>query len=285
MPTFDTPRPVTASVELTAGALRVVATERPDTVVQVRPADGTERDVRAAEQTHVEFASGMLTIRGPRQAGLGVFGRVGAVDVLVELPSGSDLEAALGVGPVRCTGALGACRLRSGAGDLQVEQATTLSLSTGMGLLSADAVAGDARLTTGSGKLQVRSVAGSAVLKSGNGDIRIGHVGRDLQVSSANGDIAADSAAGSITANTATGDIRVGELARGSTRLRSAAGRIEVGIRPGTAVRLDVHTQFGKVRNELTVTDGPAESDEQAEVRARTAFGDILIRRSSTSPV
>ena len=281
MPVFDTPAPITASVELSAGDLRVVATPRPDTVVHVRPADDADdRDLRAAEQTRVEFASGTLTVRGPRQPGLGMFGKVGAVDVLIELPAGSDLEAKLGVGAVRCTGALGGCRLRSGAGDLQVEQAGTLSLTTGMGLATVETVTGDAKLTTGSGKLRARSVAGSAVLKNGNGETWIGHAGSDLRINSANGDIAADHAAASMTANTANGDIRVRELVRGLATLRSAAGRIEIGIRAGTAARLDVHTQYGKVRNEMTATDAPAETDEQAEVRARTAFGDILIRRS-----
>ncbi|HZB50378.1 MAG TPA: DUF4097 family beta strand repeat-containing protein [Mycobacteriales bacterium] len=281
MPTFDTPGPVTASVELTVGELRVVAGERADTVVHVRPADGTEsRDVRAAEQTRVELASGTLTVRGPRQPGLGIFGKVGAVDVLVELPAGSAVEAKLGVGAARCSGALGRCALRTGAGDLQVERAESLSLTTGFGLVTADSVAGDAKLTTGSGKLQVRSVGGPAVLKSGNGEVSIDHAGGDLHIRSANGDIAAGHTAASITANTANGDIRVREVVRGSATLRSAAGRIEVGIRSGTAARLDVHTQYGKVRNEMTATDGPAGADEQAEVRARTAFGDILIHRS-----
>ncbi|GGQ48559.1 DUF4097 family beta strand repeat-containing protein [Couchioplanes azureus] len=280
MPTFDTPGPVTAAVELAVGDLRVVASERPDTVVHVRPADETEtRDVRAAEQTRVEFASGTLTVRGPRQPGLGMFGRVGAVDVVVELPAGSGVEAKLGAGGIRCTGALGDCRLRSGAGDLQVEHADTLAVTTGMGLVAAETVTGDARLTTGSGTLQVRSVTGAAVLKNGNGETWVGHAGSELKINSANGNITADHAAASLTANTANGDIRVRELVRGSATLRSAAGRIEIGIRPGTAARLDVHTQYGKIRNEMTATDAPAETDEQAEVRARTAFGDILIRR------
>jgi DUF4097 and DUF4098 domain-containing protein YvlB len=281
MSTFHTPGPITATVYLVIGELQVVASERPDTVVHVRPAEATEdRDVRAAEQTVVEFASGALTVRGPRQPGLGIFGKVGAVDVLVELPAGSDLEAKLGVGGIRCTGALAECRLRTGAGDLRVEQAESLHLKTGMGLAAAETVTGGARLTTGSGRLQLRSVAGPAVLKNGNGEIWIGRADGDLQISSANGDIAADHAGGSMTANTANGDIRISELVRGSATLRSAAGRIEVGIRRGTAARLDVQTQFGKVHNEMTVTDGPAETDEQAEVRARTSFGDILIRRS-----
>ncbi|MDI6102752.1 DUF4097 family beta strand repeat-containing protein [Actinoplanes sp. NEAU-A12] len=281
MPTFDTPGPITASVEFSAGELRVVASDRPDTVVHVRPGDESEgRDVRAAEQTRVEFASSTLTVRGPRHPGFGVFGKVGAVDVLVEMPAGSDLEAKLGVGGVRSTGVLGGCRLRSGAGDLQVERAESLSLTTGMGLAAAENVTGDAKLTTGSGKLQVHSVAGPAVLKNGNGEVWVGHAGSELRINSANGDIIADHAAASITANTANGDIRVREVVRGETTLRTAAGRIEIGIRQGTAARLDVHTHYGKVRNEMTATDAPAETEERAEVRARTAFGDILIRRS-----
>ena len=281
MPTFDTPRPITTSVEIVAGDLRVIATERPHTVVHVRPADETEdRDLRAVEQTRVELTGDVLTVLGPRQPSLGIFGKVGSVEELVELPIGSHLEGKLGVGGITCTGALGDCRMRTGAGDLQVEQAGNLTLTTGMGLVAAETVTGDAKLTTGSGRLRVRSVAGSAVLKNSNGETWIGRAGRHLQINSANGDIAADHADASVTANTANGDIRVHELVRGSATLQSAAGRIEIGIRPGTAARLDVHTHYGKVRNEMTATDGPAATDEQAEVRARTAFGDILIRRS-----
>jgi DUF4097 and DUF4098 domain-containing protein YvlB len=168
----------------------------------------------------------------------------------------------------------------STSGADHIEQAGSLFLTTGIGLVTAETVTGDAKLTTGSGKLRVRSVAGAAVLKSGNGETWIGHAGGDLQIRTANGDITAGHTAASMTANTANGDIRVRELVRGSATLRTAAGRIEIGIRPGTAARLDVHTQHGKVRNEMTATDGPAETDEQAEVRARTAFGDILIHRS-----
>ncbi|GAA2848659.1 hypothetical protein Acy02nite_01670 [Actinoplanes cyaneus] len=281
MPTFDTPGSITATVDLVAGDVTVVATDRPDTVVTVRPGFGADdRDVRAAEQTRVDFLSGTLTVRGPRQPGLGMFGKVGTVEVLVELPAGSGLDVKLGVGGARCTGPLGDCRLRSGAGDLQVEQAESLNVTTGMGLVTAENITGDASLTTGSGKLEVRSVAGLAVLKNGNGETWVGHAGGELRINSANGDIGADHAGAGISANTANGNIRVRELVRGAATLRSAAGRIEVGIRRGTAALLDVHTHYGKVRNEMTASDGPAETDERAEVRARTAFGDILIHRS-----
>ncbi|WP_436531028.1 DUF4097 family beta strand repeat-containing protein [Actinoplanes sp. HUAS TT8] len=281
MPVFDTPEPVSLSLDVIAGNLTVIAGDRPDTVVTVRPAfDAADLDVKAAEETRVDLVSGTLTVRGPRQPGLGIFGKVGTVEVTVELPAGSGVDAKLGIGNARCTGPLGDCRLRSGAGDLQVERAEKLSMTTGMGLVTADTVGGRATLTTGSGRLEVRSVAGPAELNNGNGETWIGHAGGELRVKSANGDIGADHADNGITANTANGNIHVRELVRGSATLRSAAGRIEVGIRPGTAARLDVHTHYGNVRNEMTATDGPAESDERAEVRARTAFGDILIHRS-----
>jgi DUF4097 and DUF4098 domain-containing protein YvlB len=281
MPTFDTPGPITATIDILAGELRLVASDRPDTVVHVRPAEESEeRDRRAAEQTRVELVSGTLTIRGPRHPAFGVFGKVGVLDVLVELPAGSEAEVKVGAGGIRCSGELGDCRLRSGAGDVQVEQTASATLSTGFGLVAAESVTGEAKLTTGSGKLRVRSVSGPAVLKNGNGESWVGHAGGELRINSANGDIVADHAAASLTANTANGDIRVRELVRGTATLRTAAGRIEIGIRPGTAARLDVHTHYGRIRNEMTGIDGPAATDEQAEVRARTSFGDIVIRRA-----
>ncbi|WBB68414.1 DUF4097 family beta strand repeat-containing protein [Micromonospora sp. WMMD812] len=281
MPSFDTPGPISASVELVAGDVRINAGPRSDTVVHVRPADESEdRDVRAAAETRVDYAAGRLVVRGPKH-GFGIFGgKSGTVEVTIDLPAGSGVEGKLGVGAIRCTGTLADCRLKTGFGDLQVEDTGRLDLDTGFGAAIAENVAGDADITTGSGRLSVRTVAGRAVLKNGNGDIWIDETAGDLRVHSANGHIAAEHAAASVTANTANGDIRVGELVRGSATLRTAAGRIEVGIKPGTAARLDLHTHYGKVRNEMDAAAGPADTDEKAEVRARTAFGDILIHRS-----
>jgi hypothetical protein len=281
MPSFDTPGPISAAVDLVAGDVRITAGPRADTVVQVRPADDADdRDVRAAAQTRVEYAAGHLVVRGPRQSGFGMFGKTGSVEVTIDLPANSGLEGKLGVGAIICSGSLADCRLKTGAGDLQVEDTGTLDLHTGFGAAVAENVAGDADITTGSGKVSVRTVGGRAAIKNSNGDTWIGEARGELRVRAANGNVAAEHAAASVTANTANGNIRIGELVRGSATLRTAAGGIEVGVRRGTAARLDLHTSFGKVRNDLDATAGPAETDEQAEVRARTAFGDIVIHRS-----
>jgi hypothetical protein len=283
MPSFDTPAPIAVSVALVTGDVRVIASARTDTVVHVRPDNESEElDRRAAAQTTVDLTAGLLTVRGPRPPGMGIFGKVGSVEVVVEVPAGCGLDVELGVGAIRCTGPLADCRLKTGAGDLQIEEAGTLTLHTGIGTAIAGSVAGDAKLNTGSGRLSVSDVGGRAELKNGNGDIWIGDAGGDLRIRSANGQITAEHAAGSIVANTANGDIRVGELIRGSATLRSAAGRIQVGIRTGTVALLDLHTHFGKIHNEMdTTAAGPVHTEEQAEVRVRTAYGDILIHRPS----
>ena len=39
MPTFETPEPISVSLELGVGDVRIAASERTDTVVEVRPSD------------------------------------------------------------------------------------------------------------------------------------------------------------------------------------------------------------------------------------------------------
>lgn len=284
MPAYDTPHPVTATVELVVGDLRIVAADRADTVVEVRPSDpGSDPDVRAADQTRVEYADGLLLVKTPKQRGLGLFGKPGSVDVTVDLPARSKVQVDSGVGGVRTTGTLAACRVKSGAGDVQVDRVEggRLSIETGAGRVDVDTVAGRADISTGSGRLQVREIDGPAVVKNSNGDSWIGLVTGDLRINAANGDIAVDRAGGDVVASTANGGITVGAVTRGSVSLKTGFGEIEVGIPAGTAAKLDVSTSFGRIRNQLESTDGPQETDETIDLRARSGYGDIVIRRST----
>ena len=84
MPTFHTPQPITAKVEISAGAVRLVASDREDTVVEVRPRDESRsHDVKAAEQVRVDFNNGTLAVSSNRGFSLP---RRGAVIVDVALP-------------------------------------------------------------------------------------------------------------------------------------------------------------------------------------------------------
>ena len=281
MPTFATPEPISATISLAVGDALLTASERSDTVVEVRPTDAShEPDLRAAEQTRVEFAAGTLVVRAPKQRGLGLFAKPGSVDLTIELPSGSNVEGSASIAAFRGTGRLGACRVKISSGDIRFEDVSTLAADTGVGAIDIGHVAGDAEVSTGSGQLRVGEIDGSAVVKNSNGDCWIGRAHRNLRVNNANGVIVVEHGDADITAETANGDVRVGEIARGSTSLTTALGEIEIGIRPGTAAHLDAHTSFGKVHNTLDAAERPEPSEHTVEIHARTSFGDILIHHS-----
>jgi hypothetical protein len=283
MPTFDTPQPISVTVDLGVGDLRIVASDRTDTIVEVRPSDPAKKaDVTAAEQTRVEYAGGRLLIKAPKNWRQYTFRGGGeSVDVQVELPAGSQLQGETGVAALRCQGRLGECRYKTGVGDIQLDRAGAVQLRTGVGDITVERAGGDAELTTGSGSLRLDGIDGTAVVKNSNGDTWIGRVTGDLRVNAANGRISVDQASGAVAAKSANGDVRLGEVAHGAVLAQTAFGKVEIGIRDGVAAWLDLNTRFGTVRNDLDTADRPAAGEEAVEVRARTSFGDITIHRSS----
>ncbi|MEW1639143.1 DUF4097 family beta strand repeat-containing protein [Streptomyces sp. NPDC093801] len=275
---FETPAPIAVSVEIEVGSVFLTAGERPDTVVEVVPADPADpEDERAARDSRIDHADGTLTVRGARKRL--PFGRIGSVDVRIELPAGSRVRAATGVGALVLDGAFGTCVLKCGAGDIRVGAAGPAELRTGHGDVLLDVCAGDAEVH-GAGRIRLGRVDGTATVKNLNGDTEIGEVTGDVRANSSNGSITVERAHGSVEARSASGAIRVGELARGKADLQTAAGRIDIAIRPSVAAWLDVTSRLGRVHNSLGASGGPEGSEGVVEVRARTSMGDIVITRA-----
>ncbi|MEU9621811.1 MULTISPECIES: DUF4097 family beta strand repeat-containing protein [unclassified Streptomyces] len=278
MPSFDTPEPISATAHVDAGSIQFTAGDRLDTVVEVRPRDPKrDQDVRAADQTEVTYASGVLTVRTPKS---NLFGRTGTVDVTVELPTGSRIDMTGAWAQVLGEGRLGEVRVKTSAGDVRLDTTGPLKLTASHGSITVDRVEGMAEITTSSGSLRVGLVDGPAVLKNSHGTTTVGAATGELRVSGANGDIEIRRAEDSVTATTAHGTLRVGEVARGTVQLETSYGAIEVGVREGTAAWLDVHSGSGQVRNTLTVSETPGKSEDTVEVRARTRYGNIDVRRA-----
>ena len=64
MPTFATPGPIAATVEVGGARVRVTAGDRTDTAVLVEPVDEASRfDVKVADKTKVDFAGGRLSVK------------------------------------------------------------------------------------------------------------------------------------------------------------------------------------------------------------------------------
>lgn len=283
MPSFDTPRPIDIALDLVLGDLRVTAADRPDTVATVRPTDATKpADVTAASETRVDLAEGRLTVSAPKQwKRFSPFDNGGSVQVVLEVPTGSHLEATSSLGDIQVDGELGRCRAKTSMGDIRIDHAAVLNLKTGFGDIDVDRVEGDADIATGSGEVRIGTVTGAAAVKNSNGGTTIGTVGGDLRVKAANGSIAVTSAGGSVTARTAAGSIAVGELHRGTAVLETSAGDLSCGIADGTAVNLDVRSKFGRIHSSLDTTDGPGATDDVVELRAHTTVGDITLHRTA----
>jgi DUF4097 and DUF4098 domain-containing protein YvlB len=282
MPSYETPEPISVTLELGVGNVRIAASDRTDTVVEVRPSDeADESDVQAAAQVRVDYTNGMLQVTGPKRA-FDFSRKTKSVDVSIELPSGSQLSAHLLMGDLRCGGRLGQCRLKT-TGNVWLERTGPLRLHTGAGHVTADGITGNAEVSTGYGKIQIGEVEGTVVAKNSNGDTTIDAVTGDVRVRNANGAIDVRRAGAGVDAKTSNGSIRLGEVVRGSVALGTAAGNLEIGIAAGTAAWLEVNTGFGHVRNLLENTTRPDEADETVEVRGRTSYGDITIHRSRST--
>ena len=282
MQTFQTPQPISVTVELGVGHVRVAASDRTDTTVAIRPTDaGKKADVQAAAQTHVEYANGVLVIKAPKGwRKLAPWGGNESIDVEVDLPVGSHVRGTTGVAPLQCTGRLGECHYKTGVGDIHIDEAASVELATGAGEIAVAHAVGHAELKAGSGGLRIGTIDGTATTKNGNGDTMVREITGDLRASAANGTVVVDRAGASVVAKTANGDIRVGDAVRGTIDAATGHGKVVVGVRDGVAAWLDLDTHFGNVHNELESTERPEAGVEAVDVRARTAFGDITIRRS-----
>jgi DUF4097 and DUF4098 domain-containing protein YvlB len=131
------------------------------------------------------------------------------------------------------------------------------------------------------GEVVVGHIAGRAKIDSKSGRVRIGHASADLELSNGSGDFDIERADGNVTATTADGAIRIGQMGRGQAELMNRSGNIEIGISGDTAASVDANSERGSVHNSVPSQEVPDTSDNKVTVRARTRYGDIMIRRAA----
>lgn len=259
MSLFTTPDPISVRVEAGAGSVRLSATERADTVVQVRPDDDTcDADRWAADHVRVDFRDGRLTVATPRHARH----RAGAVQIDIELPSRSRLYATLGSADLRAEGTYCDVRLATASGDAEV-----------------DTVTGKLKAANASGSLAVQSVEGYASIATSSGSARIESLDGELKFKGASGSLSVDTMRGAVKSRTASGSVIIESGTRGVVDAHTSSGEVAVGVPEGTAVRFDVVTGSGSVTNRLTTADGPQADDETLVLQVRSGSGDVHIHR------
>lgn len=276
MSAFATPAPITATLTTAGAQVRVVASERSDTVVRVAPVDSANKsDVKVAERTKVGFSAGELSVKMTRSGT-----RNGSVAITVELPAGSRLVLNTAWTDVHADGQFGDCELNLASGRVRLDHLTALRGNLAAGEVAVGHIAGTADLEGGAASVRIGEVEGVVRYQGSTGEVRIGHAWSDVEVGSATGSVEIDRADGDVTAKAANCPIRIGQLTRGQAELTNAAGGIDIGINEDTAAWVDARSTRGAVRNTLPAQDA-GESRNQVRVYARTRLDDILIHRAT----
>lgn len=278
MPTFPAPQPVPVRVDVPFANVHVVAGERDDVVVTVLPTNAKSGSTRAAEQVRVDRDGDAVSITYPGSWKQFVLPfAAGTADITVELPEGSSVSGK--AGSLYAEGTLSAVDMALSAGNARVDDVERLDLKVSAGSATAGRVTGSLDLKVSAGSVFVDEISGDGAIRATNGTTTVGSVTGALEVHGAHGDIAVSRVRGTVTAKSAHASIRVNNLESGAVTLTTSFGSIEVGVPEGTAAYLDLSSESGSVRNQLTPTDGPVEDEATAEIHASTGFGDVVVRR------
>ncbi|GAA4984228.1 DUF4097 family beta strand repeat-containing protein [Kitasatospora paranensis] len=175
MQKFASPAPVSVVLDLPAGRVQLIAADRADTTVEVRPADPSKgRDTRAAEQTTIAFADGVLRITAPA-AGNRLLGPSGSLEVTVQLPAGSRVEAKAASAELRGVGRLGDVAFDGAYRRIKLDEAASVRLTAVDGDVEVGRLGGPAEITTARGDIRIaEAVRGTVVLRTESGDISVG---------------------------------------------------------------------------------------------------------------
>ena len=148
--------------------------------------------------------------------------RGGSADLELRCPSGADLVVGTLSGHVQLQGQLGAVRVTTVSGNVEVGRAEELDVRS----ISAD--------------IKVERCAGECLLRTKSGRTEIGSA-RDARVSTISGRIRLDESTGTVRAQSVSGTVEVGTQRDGDVAVQTMSGAVRVavpeGVRPHTRLR------------------------------------------------
>ncbi|MEU7843840.1 DUF4097 family beta strand repeat-containing protein [Micromonospora sp. NPDC049114] len=174
MPSFPTPAPISAVLDIPAGRIQFIAADRADTTVEVRPTDvGRNRDTRAAERTTIAYADGVLRVTTATPANR-FLGPSGSVEVTVQLPADSRVEVRAASAELRGVGRLGDVTVDGAYRHIKIDEAASVRLTAIDGDVEVGRLNGPAEISTTRGDIHVAEARrGAVVLRTQSGDISI----------------------------------------------------------------------------------------------------------------
>ncbi|MFE5593949.1 DUF4097 family beta strand repeat-containing protein [Streptomyces sp. NPDC056549] len=174
MQKFDTAAALVTTLAVPAGRIRIIATDRTDTTVDIQPADSSKsRDVNTARRTDVTYTDGVLRIEVPKTKN-GILGDTGSIEVTVQLPAGSRVEAQAAAAELTTTGRLGDVTFEGAYRQIRIDEAASLRLTAADGDIEIGRLTGSADITTARGDIHVaQALAGTVNLTTQKGDITL----------------------------------------------------------------------------------------------------------------
>jgi DUF4097 and DUF4098 domain-containing protein YvlB len=217
---------------------------------------GVTLDASAPENFEIAHIGGTVTVRAPS----GWLSRGGKVQLVVEVPSGTDAVVSTASGDVTSRADLGAVRVRTSSGDVQIDRAHRAEVHSASGdLRLGDAI--EVQLSTASGDIQVGSASGRLGASSASGDVSVGRAG------------------GGVAVSTTSGDVRVTRCDADDIAVKTVSGDVTIGLPGGIRVEPEISTLSGTTR----LPQGPATAADAVRrtvrLRVRTVSGDIRIDR------
>ncbi|REG00088.1 hypothetical protein DFJ67_6134 [Asanoa ferruginea] len=175
MQKFDTTSPISAVLDIPAGRVQFIAADRADTTVRVQPANAAKSsDVKAAQRTTVDYRDGVLRIVD-ETAKHKIIGSSGSVEVTIELPAGSGVEAKTAAFEVRSIGRLGDVVFEGAYREIKIDEAASVRLTAVDGDVEIGRLGGPAQISTARGAIRIaEAVRGTVVLSTQSGDISVG---------------------------------------------------------------------------------------------------------------
>jgi hypothetical protein len=262
--TYDTPGEVTVALQIANGDVAVHATDTERTSIEI---SGYDKSMPPRVSCEPVADGYRVTIEHRSKRGWGFsFGRAPSFELTV--PIGTRIDGATGSAELEVRGALG-----------------SLSFRTGSGEVAFDEVSGDVQIACASGDVSGDTIGGHLSYKGASGDLDIGSIAGGALIRSASGDLSIRRLDGSSTITIGSGDIELREVGAGSVNIRAIAGDVQIGVREGMGIWMDVSSTSGDVHSGLDpaprgeTTDG----DPQLELTVNTVSGDVDISRVATS--
>jgi DUF4097 and DUF4098 domain-containing protein YvlB len=264
--TFPLTGPINLQARVGRGSLTVHALdELTEARVLITP---RRKGSDVAERYTIELNGPTLSVLGPREGGifdLPIFGTRGneAVDVVIDVPSGTAVKLSTFSADVVVSGRVGGADIATGSANITAEH-----------------VDGDLRVRYGSGNCKVIRVTGSVEARSGAGRAQFGSIDGSLNCACGSGELRVQEVHGSVRSRSGSGSASL-ETVHGDVDLASGSGPMSIGLPAGRPARLDVTTGSGQVSSDLPIEDAPRGTGEPITVRARTGSGDIRLYRAA----